>query len=328
MNFINRGIRILLVSVFMLSFLQSKEEKKQKIVVRMATHVSVFSPLYGQMKMFSEKIEKQLPGEFHFKLYPSGQLGKEKALISNLKSASIEIINVASGAIKLDKILGLYDLPWLFDDRSHVIRSLDAGLADNTIRILENQRNLKVLGIYENGFRHIINGKRAIHKPRSLRGLKIRISGGKFRQTVFRQMGAIPQKVAWKETFTALQTGVVDGAEAAAYGFYEQKHYEVMKFLSLTGHVYTPSFMLISAKFLHSLSDKQQRTFINTAKSMKKEAFKQAEDLENKYFDIMKAKVEINVPQIEIFQKRTKKSYRKYIKQHGDKLLKIVERAR
>ena len=308
---------------FFFSFLNA-----EKIQIRMATHVSVYSPLYNQMKMFSERIEKKAPGKFNFKLYPSGQLGKEKALITNLKANSIEIVNVASGAIKLDKVLGVYDLPWLFNDREHVVRALNAGLADKTTKILEQQVNVKVLGIYENGFRHIINAKRAIKKPRNLRGLKIRISGGKFRQTVFRQMGAIPQKVAWKETFTALQTGVVDGAEAAAYGFYEQKHYEVMKHLSLTGHVYTPSFMLISKKFLKTLSQKDQALFIETAKDMKKAAFKEAEKLENKYFDIMKSKLSINKVVTSSFQKRTKKSYKKYIKEYGKNLLNIVERTR
>lgn len=299
-----------------------------KTTIRMATHVSVFSPLYNQMKMFSENIEKKLPGKYDFKLYPSGQLGKEKALISNLKANSIEIVTVASGAIKLDKKLGVFDLPWLFDDRAHVIRSLDAGLGQEATKIIEKQENIKVLGIYENGFRHIINGKKAIKKPRNLRGLKIRISGGKFRQTVFRQMGAIPQKVAWKETFTSLQTGVVDGAEAAAYGFYEQKHYEVMKYLSLTKHVYTPSFMLISKKFLSSLPAKDQKIFLSTAKNMTKAAFKQAADLETKYFNIMKTKLKINEIDLNAFQKRTKKSYKKYKKKYGEDFLNIVYKAR
>ena len=315
---------VLLVS----SILTSSFAFAKKTVIRMATHVSVFSPLYNQMKLFSEKIEKQAPGKFEFKLYPSGQLGKEKALISNLKAASMEIINVASGAIKLDKKLGVFDLPWLFDDRAHVIRSLNSGLGDKITNIIEKQQNIKVLGIYENGFRHIINGKRAIKKPRNLRGLKIRISGGKFRQGVFRQMGAIPQKVAWKETFTSLQTGVVDGAEAAAYGFYEQKHYEVMKYLSLTKHVYTPSFMLISKKFLNSLSKKHQKIFIKTAKNMTKEAFKQAENLETKYFNIMKNKLEVNEVNLKSFQKRTKKSYTKYEKKYGREFLDIIAKAK
>ncbi len=315
-------IKLFMVFIFITSLAYSKK------TIRMATHVSVFSPLYNQMKMFSEKIEKKLPGKYDFKIYPSGQLGKEKALISNLKANSIEIITVASGAMKLDRKLGVFDLPWLFDDREHVIRSLDAGLGKEAIKIIEGQENIKVLGIYENGFRHVINGKRAIKNPRNLRGLKIRISGGKFRQGVFRQMGAIPQKVAWKETFTALQTGVVDGAEAAAYGFYEQKHYEVMKYLSLTKHVYTPSFMLISKKFLNTLPKKHQKIFLSTAKNMTKEAFKQASDLEKKYFKVMKSKLTINEVDLKAFQKRTQKSYKKYKKKYGAEFLDIVNKAR
>jgi tripartite ATP-independent transporter DctP family solute receptor len=318
MNF----IKLLIIFVFIGNLAYSKT------TIRMATHVSVFSPLYNQMKMFSEIIEKKLPEKYNFKLYPSGQLGKEKALISNLKANSIEIITVASGVMKLDRKLGVFDLPWLFDDRAHVIRSLDAGLGKAAIDIIEKQENIKVLGIYENGFRHIINGVKAIKKPIDLKGLKIRISGGKFRQGVFRQMGAIPQKVAWKETFTSLQTGVVDGAEAAAYGFYEQKHYEVMKYLSLTKHVYTPSFMLISKKFLATLPKSHQKIFLTAAKNMTKAAFEQAANLETKYFKVMKSKLMINEVDLKAFQEKTKKSYTIYKKKYGNEFLDIVDSTR
>jgi TRAP-type C4-dicarboxylate transport system substrate-binding protein len=140
----------------------------------------------------------QLPGKFDFTVYPSGQLGKEKALITNVKAGSLEMISVASGILKLNKKLGIFDLPWLFSDREHVRRAMKAGLEDEIRAILEEENNIIVLGIYENGFRHILNAKRPIVVPDDLKGLKIRVSGGKFRQDVFSDIGASPQKVAWK----------------------------------------------------------------------------------------------------------------------------------
>ncbi|MGI9405822.1 MAG: TRAP transporter substrate-binding protein, partial [Hyphomicrobiaceae bacterium] len=193
------------------------------IEVRIASHVSALSPLHMQSQMFADEINKRLPGQFEFKLFPGGQLGKEKALITNVKAGSLEMINVASGIMKLDKKLGVFDLPWLFADRAHVQRAMSSGLEDAIRSRIEEVAGIKVVGVYENGFRHVINKQRAVVTPADLKGLKIRVSGGKFRQGVFKQMGATPQKVSWKETFTALQTGVVDGVEAATYGFYEQK---------------------------------------------------------------------------------------------------------
>ena len=81
--------------------------------VRVASHVSALSPLHQQSQIFAGEIKSRLPGQFDFKLFPGGQLGKEKALITNVKAGSLEMINVASGVMKLDKKLGLFDLQFV-----------------------------------------------------------------------------------------------------------------------------------------------------------------------------------------------------------------------
>ncbi len=293
-------------------------------VVRIASHVSAQSPLHAQSQLFAAEIEKRLPGKFEFKLFPGGQLGKEKALIVNLQAGSLEMINVASGVMKLDKKLGVFDLPWLFADRSHVQRAMNAGLEKAIRARIEKVAGVKVIGVYENGFRHVMNGKRPIVTPSDMEGLKIRVSGGKFRQGVFKSMGATPQKVSWKETFTALQTGVVDGAEAATYGFYGQKHYEVAKYLSLTGHVYTPSFLMMSNKFFNSLKPETRKIFLEVGKSITAKAYETSAKLEEKYFGEMKSLVKINKIDLPAFQKATASTYEKYKSSQGDEYLKFV----
>ena len=295
--------------------------------VRVASHVSALSPLHQQSELFAAEIEKRLPGQFRFDLFPGGQLGKEKALITNVKAGSIEMINVASGVMKLDRKLGVFDLPWLFQDRAHVQRAMAAGLEDAVRARIEEVAGVKVIGVYENGFRHVINAKRAVAAPGDLDGLKIRISGGKFRQGVFQQMGATPQKVSWKETFTALQTGVVDGVEAATYGFYEQKHFEVAAHLSLTGHVYTPSFLLASRRFWDSLSAEQQAAFEAAGRAITARAYEAAAGLETRYFEEMKSRVAINQVDLPAFQKATARSYDDYVAAEGDDWLKLVRAA-
>lgn len=292
--------------------------------VRIASHVSEFSPLHASAQLFAAEIEKRLPGEFEFKLFPGGQLGKEKDLMTNVQAGSIEMIIVASGVMKLDKKLGIFDLPWLFSDRDHVKRAMAAGLEDAIRARIEEVGGLKVIGVYENGFRHVINAERAVREPFDLDGLKIRISGGKFRQGVFQQMGATPQKVSWGETFTALQSGVVDGAEAATYGFYEQKHFEVAKHLSLTGHVYTPSFLLASNSFFDGLTPEQQAVFVEVGREITDAAYDAAAELEKKYFGEMQGKLEINEVDLAAFKEATAESYDEYVDSQGDDYLKFV----
>ena len=295
--------------------------------VRIASHVSALSPLHAQSEIFAAEIEKRLPGQFKFTLFPGGQLGKESALITNVKADAIEMINVASGVTKLDKALGIFDLPWLFDDRDHVKRTMGGPLGRQIADAIE-QQGFVVVGIYENGFRHVMNGARPVVTPADLEGLKIRISGGKFRQSVFQSMGATPQKVAWAETFTALQTGVVDGAEAATYGFYEQKHHEVAKYLSLTRHVYTPSFLLASRGFFDSLSAEQKAVFKEVGTGITAAAYDKSAALEAAYFEEMKQRAEINEVDLAAFQAATKGVYDSYRQSQGDAWLKLVEAAR
>lgn len=297
--------------------------------IRIASHVSALAPLYYQAEDFSKAVNAKVKKPYDFKLYPNAQLGKEKALITNVKAGSLEMIVVASGVLKVDKKLGIFDLPWLFNDRAHVQRAMDAGLYDEIKNTIEQKnKTIKVLGIYENGFRHIMNSKKAIYTPKDLRGLKIRISGGKFRQDVFRKMGATPQKVAWKETFTALQTGVVDGAEAATYGFYGQKHYEVLKHLSITNHVYTPSFLLVSKKFFNTLSKEDQKIFEEVGKDITKAQYEKAAQLEKKYFEDMKGKVEINNANLDSFKSKVSKLYSSYENKFGRDWLDIIKNSK
>lgn len=295
--------------------------------VRIASHVSALSPLHAQSQLFAAEIDRRLPEQFEFVLFPNGQLGDERALITNVKAGALEMINVASGVLKLDRKLGLFDLPWLFDDRAHVRRAMAAGLEEAVRARIEEIANVKVVGIYENGFRHVLNARRAVVTPADFEGLKIRISGGKFRQGVFQQMGATPQTISWKETFTALQTGVVDGAEAATYGFYEQKQFEVAKHLSLTGHVYTPSFLLASMAFWNSLTDEQRGAFDAAGRVITPAAYKNAARLEASYFAEMRARLAINEVDLKAFQRATAESYEAYVTSEGDGWLKIVRAA-
>jgi len=296
--------------------------------VRIASHVSDLAPLYAQAKMFAAMVDERLPGQFEFKLFPGGQLGKENALIDNVQLGSLEMIIVASGVLKIDGKLGLFDLPWLFDSREHVQRAMAAGLDGEIRDRIEDKASVKVVGIFENGFRHVINSKNPITIPADIEGMKVRISGGKFRQGVFESMGAVPTKVAWGETFTAMQTGVVDGAEAAIYGFYGQKHYEVQKFLSLTSHVYTPSFLLASTTFWDSLTPEQQKVFAEVGVEMTAASYDEAAALEAKYLEEMKQHLEVNDADLSAFREKTEEVYSTYTDRYGDDWVTIVEETR
>lgn len=295
--------------------------------VRIASHVSASSPLYANSEMFVERISKVFPGKFNFKFFPNGQLGKERALIDNIKLGSIEMAMIASGVLKLDEKIGIFDLPWLFSDREHVKRAIGGEFGKAVTAQLEGSQGFIVLGLYENGFRHVANKKRAITTPADMNGLKIRVTGSKYKRNGFSAMGADPVPVAWQETFTAIQQGVVDGAEAALYGFYGAKLYEITDYLSLTNHTYSPSFLIVSKAFWGGLAADEKAKFRAVAKEMSKDAYAQAAGLEAGYLKKMKGNIKVNEVDPKPFQEKAKSVYAAYTSKFGSAWLEMVRAA-
>ncbi len=296
--------------------------------VRIASHVSEASPLFANSKLFVEKMSAKFPGKFDFKFFPNGQLGKEPALIDNIKLGSLEMAFVASGVLKLDDKLGIFDLPWLFDNREHLVNAVNSDFGKEVINQIEDKQGFIVLGIYENGFRHVINTKRPVLTPADMGGLKIRVTGSKFKRDGFTAMGADPVPVAWQETFTAIQQGVVDGAEAALYGFYGAKLYEINDYISLTNHTYSPSFLTVSKAFWATLSDDEKNTFHQVAQDMQAVAFAQAADLEAGYLEKMKSQIKINDVDPAPFQEKAKSVYATYTSKFGNDWLDMIKAAK
>lgn len=293
--------------------------------IRIATHVSKVSPLYDQAQLFADEISKKLPGEFDFKIYPNGQLGKEDALINNAKLGSIEMIVVASGVLKLDGKLGIFDLPWLFKNYDQVEKLSKGSFGQAVKKRIEDKQNLVVLGMYASGFRQVINNRRPIVHPADMKGLKIRVTGSKYRREGFSQLGADPQPIAWTETFTAIQQGVVDGAEASIYAFYGAKLYEINKYISLTRHSYTPSFLIASPTFWASLSDQQKKAFREAAADITDKAYADAQSLDQRYLKKMKDDVKVNEVDSSAFQAKVKPVYQEYEKKYGSKWVDMIQ---
>jgi len=296
--------------------------------VRIASHVSEASPLFANAQLFVKKMSAKFPGKFDFKFFPNGQLGKEPALIDNIKLGSLEMAFVASGVLKLDDKLGIFDLPWLFDNREHVVKAINSDFGKQVIKQIEDKQGIIALGIFENGFRHVINKKRPILTPADMSGLKIRVTGSKFKRDGFTAMGADPVPVAWQETFTAIQQGVVDGAEAALYGFYGAKLYEINDYISLTNHTYSPSFLTVSKGFWATLSDDEKATFRAVANEMQAEAFAQAATMEKGSLEKMKAQIKVNDVDPAPFQEKAKSVYATYTSKFGNDWLDLIKAAK
>ncbi len=214
---------------------------------------------------FIDTLTELSGGEFTGEQAPAGQLGGERDMIEGLQIGSLDVVVTSTGPLgNFVPEVYVLDLPFLFRDYDHARTVLDGEIGQELLdKIGEN--DLVGLAWTENGFRHVTNSQRAVNTPEDLAGLKLRTMENRVHMEAFGDMGASPTPMAFPELFTALQQGVVDGQENPITVISASKFWEVQKYVSLTGHVYSPAVILASPILFDGLTEEQQGWFREAA---------------------------------------------------------------
>jgi tripartite ATP-independent transporter DctP family solute receptor len=216
---------------------------------------------------FTKIANERLGSKATVKLFDSEQLGKDKEMMQKLKLGSIHITLPSSIMSSIAGEFGVFDMPFLIKDRAHVKKMEQEMLASDLEPAAEAQ-GYEVLAMWENGVRHITNNVRPINTPEDLKGLKIRTPKSTWRVKMFSEWGANPTPMSFGEVFVALQTGVIDGQENPATNIWNAKFQEVQKYLSITGHVYSPSYPTVGKAAFSNLDPEIQKVLRETAVEM------------------------------------------------------------
>src|SRR5437867_1375224 len=189
------------------------------------------------------------------------------------------------------------------------------------------KKGLKVLAVWENGIRHITNNKRPIKVPADLQGIKLRVPEGKWRVKMFQAYGANPSPMKFSELFAALQTGVMDGEENPFTQIYSAKLQEVQKYLSLSGHVYTPAYLTVGTTHWNGLAADVRKILEETAKETQAYVYQTAaKDDEDLLGKLKQAGMQVNEVDKEAFVAASKPIYEEFGKEvPGAK--ELIERA-
>lgn len=257
---------------------------------------------------FASCSNKSLAGKAEVQTFGASQLGKDKELLQKLKLGQITFALPSSVMSSVSEEFGVFEMPYIIKDREHMKR-VQAELGD-TFQKAAHAKGYHILGYFENGFRHITNNTRAINKPEDLAGIKLRTPKGEWRVKMFQLYGANPTPMAFSEVFTALQTGVIDGQENPYAQIASAKFQEVQKYLSITGHVYTPAYVLTSKKEFEKLPADVQAGLEKCATDSQKFVYETAARLETELLDVIKsAGVEVNNADNEAFIAASKPIY-------------------
>ena len=217
------------------------------------------------MVRYAELVKARTKGRVTIQIHHSRELGDEREVVEGLQLGTIQLTVTSTGPLGgFIPEMNVVDLPFLFRDAQHAYRVLDGEIGRSLLNKFEAVV-IKGLAFWENGFRHITSSKKPVRAPADLRGLKIRVMENKVHQAAFRQLGADATPMAWGEVFTSLQQGLLDAQENPIPIIYTFKLNEVQKYVSLTGHVYSPAPLLMSKTTWDRMPPDIQKVMLDTA---------------------------------------------------------------
>ena len=278
-------------------------------------HVGEPGSLFDQSAQeFAKRANAKLGNKAKVVIYGSSQLGGDSELMKKLKLGTVDLALPSTVMSSQVPVFGLFEMPYLVKDRDHMARIRDKVVVPDLEPAAE-KAGYHIIGIWENGFRQITNNKHPIVKPDDLQGLKLRVPGGTWRVKMFKAYGANPSPLAFSEVFVALQTGVMDAQENPLAQIYPARFYEVQKYLSMTGHVYTPAYVTAGASWSRLPAD-VQKILTDTAKEMEPVVYQIAAKLDQDLLKKLKdAGMQVNEADKDAFIKASSKIYEDFSKE-------------
>ena len=272
-------------------------------------HVGAPGSLFeSSANAFAACVNDKLSGKVEVQTFGSSQLGKDQELLQKLKLGQVDFALPSSVMSSVADVFGVFEMPYIIQDREHMKR-VQAELGA-TFQEAAASKGYKIIGYFENGFRHITNNVRPINMPADLDGIKLRTPKGAWRVKMFKLYGANPTPMAFSEVFTALQTGVIDGQENPYAQIASAKFQEVQKYLSITGHVYTPAYVLVSKSHFDKLPEDVQAGLEACGSETQAKVYETAAQLETDLLKVIKdAGVEVNEADKAAFVEASKPIY-------------------
>lgn len=283
------------------------------LVLRLAHALGPTHSVHRAMVYLGERLEEKSGGTIRVVVYPSQQLGSERELLELLQIGSLAMAKVSAAVLEgFVPEYQVFSLPYLFRDDTHRFKVLEGPIGQELL--LAGERVLlRGLCYYDAGSRSFYTVTRPIYTPDDLRGLKIRTLESPTQIQMVNLMGASATPIPWGEVFTALQQGIVDGAENNPPSFYLSHHYEVARFYTLDEHTSIPDVLLISLHVWNRLTP-QQRQWVQEAAMESAQYQKQLwkESTEKALRAVQKAGVEIIYPDKQPFVEKVQPIYEQY----------------
>jgi len=311
-------IALLILTVFLTSFItagcgSSASGTKEKIALKAADNQPDGYPTVEGLRHMAKLLNERTQGRITMDVYPGGQLGGEKETIEMVQSGTLAVNRISTGSLAgFNSKLTAYTLPFVFRDATHMWKVLDGKVGQDLLRDLEKD-GLVGLTYYDAGARSFYTKSKPINSPAEAKGQKIRVLQSKIFVDLVDALEASATPMGFGEVYSALQTGLIDGAENNPPSLWAMKHYEVCKYFALDEHMMIPEVVIISKKVWDKLSPEDQKIVAQAAmESSQVEKKLWIEYTEQALKELIAKGVVISKPDKEPFRKAVTPMYEKY----------------
>lgn len=300
---------------------------REKMVLRLG-HQSPEKSAYHYLALeFERLVEEKTNGQVDIEIYPFRQLGADVELMSSMQMGTLDLGVITGSAISnFAPEFMVLDLPYIFEDRQHVLNFLASDGGKELLKETE-KADLLTFGLMPRLFRHITNSKRPIYTVEDLKGLTIRVSESEVYLDAYKLLGASVQTMNFGDTMTALQQGALDGQENTMDVIHDERVYEVQKYVSKTGINFAFAALMGSKQRFESWPADLQQVIVESAEEAIAEIQKLYETYEEEYSDILTdLGMEINdVNDKQPFVELTRPVIDQFAQEYGDKYIKLIE---
>lgn len=296
------------------------------IVLKAGHSQNADEPMDLGLQMMRDHLEQATDGKATIEIFPSMQLGGEVEMIKQVLTGSLDITSPSNAPLtNFVPELKLFDMPFLFRDEQHMINVLRGPMLGEINNIVA-KRGIQLLGVYNVGVRHIMS-KKPVENFDDLGGLKIRTMQSKYHMAAFNAFGANATPISYAELYSSLQTGVVDGAEAANTNYFEKKFYEVAPYWSQVGWTILTAPIIMSEKKFSSLPEDVQAALVeagNKAAAWEQDHYASVD--KGRLEDLKKAGVTIQKLDPAPFREAAAKVYDEFLTTEDEKkLLRMIQ---
>ncbi len=257
------AVLLLMIACLVLAACGGKSDVRR---IKLAHGLPTSHPVHEAMVYLAERAALHSSGALRVEVHPSEQLGTEREVIELLQIGSVGMTKVSASVMEsFVPEYGVFSLPYLFRDDKHRAAVLDGEIGGEILRA-GRRFGLNGLVYYDAGSRSFYTRERPIRTPADLGGLKIRTQESPSAIRMVRALGGSATPIAWGELYTALQQGIVDGAENNPPSFYLSRHYEVCKYYSLDEHTSVPDVVLVSTHLWEGLRPEEREALTRAAR--------------------------------------------------------------